>query len=143
MGRLQNLMSFKTGHPEIDADHANLAAIIDAVLDSMESGNEGHEACKQLLDSFIQAAKQHFTREEQILMDIGFPGIKKHCLYHDQLLDQAMEVKHGCDSMIEQRLLRGCFEDMARFFVDDVIRGDMEFVSFMQERGIAPPPLRT
>lgn len=141
MMRLQNLVAFKTGHPEIDSDHANLAKIIDAVFDSM-ADNGGTEVCKKLLESFIDAAKQHFTREEQILLDIGFPGVKRHCLYHDDLLEQAIQIKRNCDAMLEQNQLRDCFEAMARFFIDDVIRGDMEFVSFMQERGIVRPTPR-
>jgi hypothetical protein len=38
--------------------------------------------------------------------------------------------------MLERNHLRQCFEEMARFFVDDVIRGDMEFVSYFQVTGI-------
>jgi hemerythrin-like metal-binding protein len=134
-------MAFKTGHPEIDQDHQDLAIIIDSVFESMEAEDGEADTCKTLLASFIDAARQHFLREEQILLDIGFPGYKAHCLYHDQLLNQAMEAKRKCEILVEQRQLRGCFEAMACFFVDDVIRGDMEFVSFMQERGIVDPPL--
>ena len=135
MRRLQDLTAFKTGHPEIDGDHAKLAELIDAI-----HAEDGKETCRQLLASFIEAAKQHFTREEQILLDMGFPGLKRHCLYHDALLEQAVEVKRHCDEMSEPQHLQNCFEEMAHFFIDDVIRGDMEFVSFMQERGISPAP---
>ena len=141
MPGLQNLVSFKTGHPGIDADHARLAEIIDAINDAV--GGDGDPLlCRHLLVSFIDAARQHFADEEAILLDMGFPGFKRHCLYHDELLEQAITVKRNCDVLMERRQLRTCFEEMARFFIDDVIRGDMEFVSFMQERGIVPPARR-
>ncbi len=132
-------MAFKTGHPEIDDDHAKLAAIIDAIADSIGSDDDT-DICRRLLGSFIEAARQHFVREEQILLDISFPGLKRHCIYHDELLKQAVQVKRNCEDMLERHQLQACFEDMARFFVDDVIRGDMEFVSFLQERGAVPAP---
>ncbi|MDO8607386.1 MAG: hemerythrin family protein [Phaeospirillum sp.] len=141
MPKLQNLMALRIGHPEIDQDHANLARIIDAIADSLDEDG-GTDACKRLLASFIEAATLHFSREEHILGEIGFPGLDRHRLYHEELLEQAVRVKQNCDAMVERHHLRGCFEEMARFLIDDVIRGDMEFVSFLQERGIVSPALR-
>ncbi|TAN78304.1 MAG: hypothetical protein EPN20_01060 [Magnetospirillum sp.] len=138
MPRLTNLEAFTTGHPEVDGDHANLAAIIDAIKDAMD-GPGDPDACKKLLESFIDTARQHFIREERILDAIGFPGLERHRLYHGKLLAQATQVKRNCDEMVEPQQLHDCFDEMARFFIDDVIRGDMEFVSFMQERRIKPP----
>jgi hemerythrin-like metal-binding protein len=135
MAKFQDLNSFKTGHPAIDEDHANLAAIIDAIDDAINGDGEA-EACRQLLDAFIEAARQHFIREEHVLKAVGFPGFGRHCLYHRKLLEQAKVVKTHCDQMLERNHLRQCFEEMARFFVDDVIRGDMEFVSYFQVTGI-------
>jgi hemerythrin-like metal-binding protein len=137
MGRLSSgLLAFKTGHAEIDAEHLRLAEIIDAVNAEIESGG-GPEICKDLLQSFIEAAKGHFTNEERILSEIGFPRLKQHCFYHNQLLTQALEVKAHCEEILESDHFRKCFEEMAKFFVDDVIRGDMDFVSFLETKGVA------
>jgi hemerythrin-like metal-binding protein len=135
MARFQDLKSFHTGHPDIDADHAELAEIIDAIDDAVDAEGEG-ENCRHLLDSFIGAARRHFQREEDILKAAEFPGLERHCIYHRQLLEQAITVKAHCDEMLEKNHLRQCFEEMARFFVDDVIRGDMEFVSHLQSIGM-------
>ncbi len=136
LAKFKSLKSFHTGHPDIDADHAELAEIIDAIDDAVDGGGEA-ENCRQLLNAFIDAARGHFQREEQILEVAGFPGLERHCVYHRQLLDQAIAVKAHCDEMLERNHLRQCFEEMARFFVDDVIRGDMEFVSHLQAVGLA------
>ncbi len=136
MGRLSSgLLAFRTGHSEIDAEHLRLAEIIDAVNDEIENGG-GPEICKDLLQSFIEAAKSHFVNEERVLLEIGFPRLKEHCVYHNQLLTQATTVKQRCEEILESDHFQKCFEEMAKFFVDDVIRGDMDFVSFMEAKGI-------
>jgi hemerythrin-like metal-binding protein len=129
------LSAFRTGHPEIDAEHLRLAEIIDSVNAELESGCVP-EICKNLLQSFIDVARSHFANEEKVLLEIGFPRLTEHCVYHTQLLTQAIEVKKHCEEVMENEHFRICFEEMAQFFVDDVIRGDMDFVSFMETTGI-------
>ena len=95
--KIEMLESFMTGHPDIDADHKNLVEVINLVNDAIESKNI--EQCNNLLDSFVEVARNHFANEEAILREVGFPGVDKHCEYHDGLLERAEAVKKLCQEM--------------------------------------------
>lgn len=132
--KVEMLETFLTGHPEIDNDHRKLIDLINLV-DEAISGEEYNE-CKQLLDSFVDFARGHFEREEKILIEIGFPDAQSHCAYHEEMLDRAENVKNLCREMRDQGQIQECFEEMSSFLVDDIVRGDSAFVSYMIEKGI-------
>jgi len=133
--KIEMLESFFTGHSEIDEDHKNLVESINLVSEAINS-NELVE-CKKLLDSFVEIARNHFSREEDILREVNFPGVDKHCEYHDGLLERAGAVKKLCQQIDDQSLIKKCFDEMASFFIDDVVRGDHEFVSHLVNAGVA------
>ena len=132
--KIELLESFLTGHHEIDEDHRNLVETINLVSEAIDS--KEMDQCKSLLDSFVEVAKNHFAREEAILREIKYPGIEKHCEYHDGLLGRANIVKRLCQDMAERGKLKDCFEGMANFFIDDVVKGDVMFVSYLEQVGV-------
>lgn len=54
--KIELLESFKTGHPEIDADHRVIVDIINDVSDAIRGGDA--ELCRNLLDSFLDMARR-------------------------------------------------------------------------------------
>ncbi len=132
--KLEMLESFLTGHPEIDADHRKLIEVINLIDDAISDNDFGE--CRNLLDSFLLVAKSHFEREENILRKIDFPDVDNHTQYHMDMLDRAEAVKNLCREMKEKHLLKECFDEMVSFLIDDVVRGDSVFVSYMIDKGI-------
>lgn len=133
--KFEMLESFLTGHPDIDDDHRQLVEVINLVSDAIESNDLNQ--CRSLLNSFVEVARNHFAREEAILREVCFPGIEEHCRYHDGLLERAGAVKRLCQEMADRGQLKECFEEMAGFFVDDVVKGDSEFVGYLVRSGVA------
>jgi len=133
--KIEMLESFKTGHPDIDDDHRNLVEVINLIHDAINS--EDIEQCNNLLDSFVEVARNHFASEETILREVGFPGIDKHCEYHAGLLERAEATKNLCQEMGNPDLLMVCFGEMSGFLIDDVVKGDHEFISYLVEAGVA------
>jgi hemerythrin len=132
--KLEMLESFFTGHPEIDADHRKIIDVINLVDDAITNNELGQ--CRRLLDSFLEVAKEHFDREEEILKKIGFPDVDNHQTYHEDMLDRAEAVKNLCREMKDQGHIKECFDEMVGFLIDDVVRGDSVFVSYMIDKGI-------
>lgn len=132
--KIEFLKSFKTGHAQIDRDHAKIVDIINDVSEAINNGS--FDICDKLSESFLQVTNEHFDREEKILHEIGFPNAEEHKRYHDKLKKQARIVKSLCEKMNDKKKLAKCFDEMVTFVIDDIIRGDMEFVSFMIEEGI-------
>lgn len=132
--KLEMLESFLTGHPEIDADHRKLIEVINLIDDAITNNELGE--CRRLLDSFLEVARGHFEHEEDILRKIAFPDVENHKEYHINMLDRAVAVKNLCREMKEQGHIKECFDEMVDFLIDDVVRGDSVFVSYMIDKGI-------
>ncbi len=132
--KIELLDSFRTGHAGIDADHEQLVEIINLVSDAISEGELME--CKKLLSSFMQCARDHFEREEKILFETKFPGAVAHAAYHHNLLGRSDEVRQLCEEMAAANKLEKCFEEMAGFFIDDVVKGDSQFVSHLIEKGL-------
>lgn len=135
MDKLEMPASFRIGHDEIDDDHEKIIDIINEIKETIT--DEEVEACRRLFDSFIRMAKDHFDREEGILREAGFPRLDEHAVFHDELLKKAHRVKKLCIDMSDRELLRECFDEMAAFMIEDVVRGDLDFKSFLEEKGLA------
>ncbi|MEO5338114.1 MAG: hemerythrin domain-containing protein [Magnetospirillum sp. WYHS-4] len=135
MAKVELLDTFVIGHPRIDADHQKLIDLVNQLDDAVTNGEL--KSCKVLFDDFIEAARDHFAREEQVLRAAGFPRLTQHCVYHWGLLQRAHSVRRMCGDMTDMADIRDCFDSLVSFMVDDVILGDMDFKSFLQERGLA------
>jgi len=121
--------SFLTGHPGIDEDHRLLVEAVNLIGEAIADNEIGQ--CRRLLDSFVAIARGHFSREEAILRAVRFPGVDKHCEYHDGLLERAGTVRRMCRKMVDRERLKTCFEEMSGFMIDDIIEGDHIFVSYL------------
>ncbi|MGD9537052.1 MAG: bacteriohemerythrin [Alphaproteobacteria bacterium] len=126
---------FEIGVPEIDRDHREMVALTNAIRDALMA--EQYELSSRLIAELLAAAKAHFEREEALLAHHGFPRLQRHVRYHVGLLDKAERMKRVCENVTGKHEIRDCYDEMLSFLVDDVVRGDYDFKSFLEEKGIA------
>lgn len=131
MPRIEILPTYETGHPDIDGDHKRLAEILNRLNETIAAGDL--KECRGLFDWFIKEATEHFKVEEDILAETNFPRLEQHSAYHAELLKRAETVKDMCRDEIDVGRLAKCFNDLAEFMVDDIVRGDLDFKSFLEE----------
>lgn len=137
MAKVELLESFETGHPEIDADHRRMCVIINAIHDALEASL--FDDCRRLFDDFLDAAREHFAREERVLREAGFPRVAEHSVYHWRLMERAHEVQKMCAEVTAAEEITACFDKLTAFFIDDIIKGDLDFKSFLHEKGLTNP----
>lgn len=125
--------AMKIGLEFIDQDHQHLLKIMQETKLAIEQGND--ELCVMLLTSLLNEAKAHFEREEEFLSKVGYPGLDQHKIYHQELLVKANTTKRICQGIETEHDLRECFNGMANFLIDDVLRGDLMFKSFLEYEG--------
>ena len=135
MRRLELLGSLEIGHPEIDDDHRRIIGLAEDLAASIEAG--AHGRCSKLFGSFIAFCTEHFVREEQILAEARFPQTGEHARYHKELLARATAVERECTGLMGHPSLKGCFDELASFLIDDIVRGDSAFISHLIEAGYA------
>ena len=127
--------SFEMECEILDRDHQELMQQIDKIAAVIDGNDDGR--CAKLTPEMIKFAKQHFTREEALLIKVGYPDVKKHAAHH-QNLDHKMETILELAAMADENSLAGeKLKSALKFFLaDDIIDGDLDFKSFVKDRDI-------
>ncbi|MDH5424807.1 MAG: hemerythrin domain-containing protein [Gammaproteobacteria bacterium] len=117
----------------IDDDHKKLLKIVADVKSAIGQGDK----CKsgRLLSALLKEAKDHFSKEEEYLLEVKFPYLQEHKAYHKELLVKTEMTKRVCEGIETEHDLEECFDAMAEFLVDDILRGDIKFKSYLQYEG--------
>jgi len=131
--KIELLETFLTGHPVIDAEHRNIVDSINDVSEAILAGE--YDRCPKLLDNFLQICTDHFHSEEKLLADLGYPGLTDHSAFHKELILKAKSVKVLCMDRTRPDSIQRCFDEMATLLIEDVVKGDLQFVSFLVEKG--------
>ena len=106
----------------IDSQHKELIDRIKQFVDSCETG-AGKVKAIQMLDYLTEYTNFHFSAEEKLQEDVGYPGLKEHKAKHEEFkqnlkeLEEFLEESEGpTDAFVEQVV--GCRQVSERLFVD-------------------------
>lgn len=128
---------YEIGHELIDDDHRRLLTIMQAIQSAVIE--KDYSKCAIELDRMMLESKLHFAREETFLAKAGYPHLDDHIVYHHGLLVQAERIRAICQGTAIDHDLNACFEEMTRFLIDDVLRGDLQFKSYLEDKGLIKP----
>jgi len=132
--KIELLEEFLTGHPTIDNEHRKIVMAINDVKTAINSNN--YDQCAVLLEGFLKTCEKHFKTEERLLANLEYPDLKDHVIFHKELMLKAKAVKVLCIDMSAPQSIERCFDEMAALLIEDVIKGDMNFISFLIEKGV-------
>lgn len=82
-----------TGNKLIDSQHKELIDKINALLKACQKG-AGKAGAVQMLNYLDDYTKFHFTSEEKLQEDIGYPEIKAHKQKHQEFINTVNELFH-------------------------------------------------
>lgn len=125
--------TFETGVAEIDDDHRAMFALATEIGDGIAKQDAGFRTA---LQQFIALAELHFAKEEDILVRAGYPNVDRHKAYHTALLTKARQLKAVCDRKDDPAQAGKCYGALVEFLIDDVVRGDTQFKSFLDAEGL-------
>lgn len=135
MDHLKWSPTFETGVPEIDDDHRKLFALVEAIREGIAKRDT--TLTRASVKEFIVAAENHFTKEEEILVRIGFPDIDAHKVSHASLVTKATQLKQVCNGEMDPEKASACYDEIVAFLLDDIVRGDSQFKSYLNHYGFA------
>jgi hemerythrin len=133
MAELKWRDSYDIGINFIDEDHKHLLNIMLDIKKEIETGDFSKTTMS--LNDFIKEVKAHFSREETFLNETRYPGLRKHKLYHKELLVKIETAKDKLESMEEKKDIKRHFDSIARFVFDDILQGDINFKSYLEHEG--------
>ncbi len=125
--------SFLLEYESLDRDHQRLADIVNQIVKAID--DDEAEKCEGLVSDFVKSAKEHFANEEALLVNVGFPNVKKHQDHHKNLntkMDHMIEfAKMAGENQMARDSLR---KELVFFLMDDIITMDMDFKNFIEEK---------
>lgn len=120
----------KTGHAEIDRQHAQLVAWLDELrgfVDGSYSFAAGFTAIQALLDYTVE----HFAFEEELLRLWDYPALDEHIRQHQSLV---AEVRSQWNRVEQEGadIAREVVETIERWVVEHINGADVAFAEFVR-----------
>lgn len=73
--------AYRIGHEQIDAEHQKLFKLVNQFLLADDKGSLTLNAM-----GMFKYTREHFTREEDLMRELGYPGTREHVRQHNDLL---------------------------------------------------------
>ncbi len=113
------------GNNKIDDDHKNLVQIINSI-EEMLTSTKNKEEISKLLNQLAVYTKEHFTREERIMREIGYPRYFQHFKEHHKLRSQLEDIKDKIMSELQEPdTYDDLIELLRHWLLDHVIKEDL------------------
>lgn len=79
--------SLAVGNSEIDAQHKIFIGIIEKTAKAIQAETDKH-LIESLLVELLKFAEFHFCSEENMMMELGYPGLTDHRKEHERALTE-------------------------------------------------------
>lgn len=133
-GLAWNQAKHSIGIASIDEEHRGIFERVNRIAEAVTRGD--CETAEGMMDEFIAYTQRHFAREEQLMLEHGFPGLPRHKEEHDDLLHKVHNLKQGC------HLPQAAKEALVLAFLTDwaekhIIEADKEIGEFLVKKGLS------
>jgi len=116
----------------VDAQHKILFSIARELHQAMLSGQAKQKA-GEILDRLVTYVATHFSHEEKLMQQHGYPGLVAHKAQHDALSDQVL--KFRSDFRAGKVALTVSLLDFVRkWLVDHIQNLDQQYAPFLREK---------
>lgn len=88
--------SLSIGVPSLDAQHRELASLVDRVADALYD-HGGGAALLGALEALLDHTRAHFREEERLMAAVSYAGRESHAREHHRLLDDLRNLSVGVD----------------------------------------------
>ena len=125
------------GSERIDSEHRIFFDLIVSYHDG-RLGGMSKERLALMLEEIVLYARFHFKSEENMMLDIGYPGLAAHRNLHMQLLESLSNKLLGTDlGLYGDNEIEYFLRD---WFVDHVTHEDTKVTAYLAGRGAASVP---
>ncbi|MBQ4674008.1 diguanylate cyclase [Aeromonas dhakensis] len=111
--------SHECGHPRIDAEHRQLFVLTNRLLEHMKDHQEHPALFLECMENLFDVARHHFTFEEQVLAELGYPEFTSHQQDHQLLLQKADQL------MTAARAGTLGNDELLNFIIQELVVGHM------------------
>ncbi|MCF6159396.1 MAG: bacteriohemerythrin [wastewater metagenome] len=126
--------SFSVGVRDLDNQHKQILIIVNTLIE-MNDAKVNSEIISDTLTKMTQYSLEHFTKEEQYMLDYGYPEYlshrKQHLEFKKKTSDFCMEtMAHKMAVPVE------IFVYLRSWWRNHILKEDMKYKKFFNERGL-------
>jgi len=91
MGQFAWTPEYATGNAQVDAQHKNLFAMVNELHEAIVGGKH-KDVLGPTLEKLAKYTVEHFSHEQKLMLEKGYPGYTAHKAKHDDLTKQALDI---------------------------------------------------
>jgi hemerythrin-like metal-binding protein len=127
--------SYSVKVKRFDDDHQQLFNIINELHEGMKSGR-GKEVLHDVLTKLLRYTERHFTAEEAVMKELGYPGlsaqIDQHRKFTNKIKEVADQFKAGTIGLSVEVL-----DFLTKWLAQHIVGVDKQYSDFMNAKGVA------
>jgi len=132
-----NLFEFDV--PEMDKQHRCIVEMMNRLVDSVESTDCKKEVLT-LIEEAFQYVEKHFTDEEKLMADIGYPELEKQQKMHKAIVEELQGFNKSIESG-ETVPVKGLIEELRELFKTHILVEDRRYGYFYHNNAMPPEDL--
>jgi hemerythrin-like metal-binding protein len=130
---------YSVGIEKIDNQHKKLIEIINRLYYSR--GNRPHTVLGKTIQELIEYTKTHFTDEERLMRENGYPDYQAHKKRHEAFIEEVKkfntEYQKVDDDLLEDySLITDVLFFLKTWLCDHILVVDKEYCPFLNKKGV-------
>jgi hemerythrin len=126
--------AYSVGVKQFDDEHKELVRLINELHAAMKSGH-GRDVMAPTLNSLTRYVKLHFTREETIMGQHGYPGLASQRQQHEGFVKRLGEYQKNFDAG-EIGITVDLLQFLQSWLLDHILRTDRQYAAFFEAKGV-------
>ena len=123
------------GNAALDHDHKLLIDLLNEVINMRRFGNNRSEL-QETVRKLEAYAEDHFRREEQALLEVGYPEINSHLELHNFFINKVREIKSELSSGDTIMVRIDLFVFLSEWLTQHIQGSDARYKKYMVEKNI-------
>jgi hemerythrin len=125
---------YSTGIMQIDLEHKRLVALINELYEAMNQG-KGDEALGKVLNGLASYCRTHFSNEERLMQQHGYPAYTDHKGVHDRLTTKVTGMLKDFQAGKGQSTVQ-TVNFLKDWLNKHILETDQKYAPFLREKGV-------
>lgn len=123
---------YATGIVALDNEHRELVEQINRLGEAIRD-RCGEDVLQDVLAVLDQYTGHHFSHEERLMQEYGFPGLEEHRQIHQQLRVRVAEIKQNSETAPE-RVAQELYKLLRRWLLEHIVEVDKKYGPYLESR---------
>jgi len=125
---------YKVGIFDIDVQHQKLVSMINDLDQAMTKG-QGKQALAKILSDLIYYTQSHFSKEEALMKEHGYPEYDEHVRKHRAMTQKVLQVQAEFQSG-KTNLSIEVMNFLQNWLNKHILETDMKYGPFLTSKGV-------